>query len=391
MTWPVVELSSVAEVKLGRQRSPQNHTGPSMRPYLRAANVGWSGLLLDDVKQMNFTDDEMRVFRLQSGDLLLNEASGSPKEVGKPAIWSDEIANCAFQNTLLRVRPTTRIEPRYLLHYFSQQARSGAFARGSRGVGISHLGREALSKWPIPLPNLAEQRRIASILDHAAQLRAKRQLVRQRVQTLLDNALSISLVDTTTTLVELGDIALVKGGKRLPKGALYSDTPTSHPYIRVLDFERGQINTKDIKYIDDETHRQIVSYVVHPQDVVISIAGSIGQIAEIPQELDGANLTENAARIMPKQSASYRPAWLAAALRSARLQRQIESYIGQVTIGKLALYRIEKLRLDLPSVKAQDSYLSSANAIRTLYSATMTEPFVELFTSLQSRAFRGEL
>ncbi|CQD22472.1 restriction modification system DNA specificity subunit [Mycobacterium lentiflavum] len=174
MTAPVVPLASIAEVKLGRQRSPQNHTGPTMRKYLRAANVGWSGLLLDDVKLMNFSDVEMATFRLQPGDILLNEASGSPTEVGKPAIWNGEIENCAFQNTLLRVRPGPAADPQYLLQYFRYQAATAAFARGSRGVGINHLGREALAKWPVPLPPLDAQRRIAAILNQATALEAKR-------------------------------------------------------------------------------------------------------------------------------------------------------------------------------------------------------------------------
>jgi len=97
-----------------------------MRPYVRAANVSWSGLRLDDVKTMNFTDSEMDTYRLQPGDLLLGEASGSPREVGKPVLWRGEIADCAFQNTLIRVRPKGP-DPEYLLHYFRHQALSGKF------------------------------------------------------------------------------------------------------------------------------------------------------------------------------------------------------------------------------------------------------------------------
>jgi type I restriction enzyme S subunit len=50
--WQVRALTDIADVRLGRQRSPKNHSGAQMRPYVRAANVGWSGLLLDDVKTM---------------------------------------------------------------------------------------------------------------------------------------------------------------------------------------------------------------------------------------------------------------------------------------------------------------------------------------------------
>src|ERR1700722_17982699 len=91
--WSLHRLSDIAEVRLGRQRSPKNHIGDQMRPYLRAANVGWSGLLLDDVKKMNFTDAEMKTYRLLPGDIVLSEASGSPGEVGKPALWNAEITD----------------------------------------------------------------------------------------------------------------------------------------------------------------------------------------------------------------------------------------------------------------------------------------------------------
>ena len=54
---------------------------------MRAANVTWNGLSLEDVKEMNFSEREVETFRLVPGDILLSEASGSPSEVGKPAIW----------------------------------------------------------------------------------------------------------------------------------------------------------------------------------------------------------------------------------------------------------------------------------------------------------------
>jgi len=163
-TWRWDQLADVADVRLGRQRSPKVHTGDSMRPYLRAANITWSGLDLTDVKVMNFTDSEMTTYRLLPGDLLLSEASGSAGEVGKPAIWSGEIAECAFQNTLLRVRPRM-VDPRYLFHYFRYQALTGRFVPESRGVGINHLGRTRLANWKVPVAPWHEQLRIVHFVE----------------------------------------------------------------------------------------------------------------------------------------------------------------------------------------------------------------------------------
>ncbi|WP_432069111.1 restriction endonuclease subunit S [Streptomyces sp. AA1529] len=162
--WVRASLSDMASVRLGRQRSPKNHEGESMRPYLRAANVGWEGLQLDDVKKMNFSDEEAETYRLHTGDIVLNEASGSVSEVGKPAIWKGEIDNCCFQNTLIRVRCEAG-EPRFFLHLLRFEAMRGSFGRSARGVGVRHLGAAALAQWPISVPPAPEQRRIADALE----------------------------------------------------------------------------------------------------------------------------------------------------------------------------------------------------------------------------------
>ena len=57
-------IGDIAEVQLGRQRSPQHHAGPARRPYLRSANVTWDGISLDDVKEMNFGDADFKTFKL---------------------------------------------------------------------------------------------------------------------------------------------------------------------------------------------------------------------------------------------------------------------------------------------------------------------------------------
>jgi restriction endonuclease S subunit len=62
-----------------------------------------------------------------------------------------------------------------------------------------------------------------------------------------------------------------------------------------------------------------------------------------------------------------------------------------VTIGKLALFKIEKLKLSLPPLDEQDRFLSKLATLRTLSQSARSHFEDELFASLQSRAFRGEL
>lgn len=137
-----------------------------MRKYLRAANVTWSGLALSDVKEMNFDSSDFTRFRLKYGDILLNEASGSQYEVGKPAIWRDELPDCCIQNTLIRVRPLAPLSD-FLYFHFYWNAISGTFGKAAKGIGIYHLGRELISEWIILLPPLAEQEEIINRIQEA--------------------------------------------------------------------------------------------------------------------------------------------------------------------------------------------------------------------------------
>ena len=93
------------------------------------------------------------------------------------------------------------------------------------------------------------------------------------------------------------DIATVKGGKRLPKGVGFSPCRTAHAYIRVTDMKNHSINTDDLKYISEEVFLQIKNYTISKDDLYVTIAGTIGVTGEVPTELDGMNLTENAVKI----------------------------------------------------------------------------------------------
>lgn len=136
-----------------------------MCPYIRAANITWHGIDVSDVKEMDFTAREQETYRLRRGDILLSEASGSASEVGKPAVWQDEVPGACFQNTVIRVRATDPRDVPYLYWSFVNDALNGNFAEQSRGTGIHHLGGKKMEDWPMAIPPLAEQRRIITAIE----------------------------------------------------------------------------------------------------------------------------------------------------------------------------------------------------------------------------------
>src|SRR5580698_8876307 len=79
--WARITIGDAGEVRLGRQRSPKNRSASFPTKYIRAGNITWSGLDLSDVLDMDFRPGELESYRLQPGDVVLSEASGSPAEV----------------------------------------------------------------------------------------------------------------------------------------------------------------------------------------------------------------------------------------------------------------------------------------------------------------------
>lgn len=298
--WEWTRLDDVAEVRLGRQRSPKNHTGSQMRPYLRAANVGWQGLRLDDVKTMNFTDEEAKIYRLKYGDIVVAEASGSPGEVGKPALWRDEIEGCCLQNTLIRVRSLGAIEPSYLLHLIRGEALRGAFAEKSRGVGIHHLGSARLAEWPIPVPPLAEQRSIVASLEvHHSHLDVGTEilrLIRHKLSELkkLLLARTFDLDDARSRgwpIRRLGEVVLVASGNT-PRGLsehLGAEMDSSVPFYKVgdMNISEGRTLLSSRTYLPSDSASQLGIRVRPAGTVLIPKRG--GSIATNKKRIMGTS------------------------------------------------------------------------------------------------------
>ena len=152
--------------------------------------------------------------------------------------------------------------------------------------------------------------------------------------------------------VRIGDVAEVRGGKRLPKGASVQDAPTAYPYLRVVDFGENGINRFNIKFIEEQVHEQISRYKISDQDIYISIAGTIGRVGVVPEDLSGANLTENAAKITTI-SKRIDKRFLMYFLRGPSGQSAIRNQTGGTSQPKLALYRIEEIRFPCPSLRTQ--------------------------------------
>ena len=148
----------------------------------------------------------------------------------------------------------------------------------------------------------------------------------------------------------LGTIAAVLGGKRIPAGRKLTECNTGHVYIRVSDMTDGGVSTDRLLYVPEDIYPSISRYIINKTDVFITVAGTIGRVGKIPDELDGANLTENADRLV---LAGVNQDWLIKVLQSGLIQEQIAAATTQVGQPKLAIARIERFLIPLPPLAEQ--------------------------------------
>lgn len=156
---------------------------------------------------------------------------------------------------------------------------------------------------------------------------------------------------------ELSSISEIKSGKRLPKGSLVTSSKTPYPYIRVIDMNMGYLNLSDIMYVPENVQPMISKYIISKNDIYISVAGTLGLVGKIPEELDGANLTENANRITEIQCNRD---YLMYYMMSPLIQNVIEA---ERTIGaqpKLALQRIRDFYIVLPGDNREQTAIAAA-------------------------------
>lgn len=163
--------------------------------------------------------------------------------------------------------------------------------------------------------------------------------------------------------VKLGDVATVKGGKRLPKGTNLITTPNSHPYIRVRDLNNQstlELND-DFEYVDDETQKTISRYIVEAGDIVLSIVGTIGLVAIIGESLHKANLTENCVKLTQLDGVDRD--YLYYFLKSGLGQAEIAKGTVGAVQAKLPIKNIQDIDVVLPDISTQQKISSILRSI----------------------------
>jgi type I restriction enzyme, S subunit len=169
---PLRLLGEIADIRSGLTKGRKTKGAVSEHPFLRAANIRAGTLDLGEVKTIPATDAESERFRLEAGDVLMVEGSGSVRRLGQGWIWEGQVDDCLHQNHVFRARPAQDIiDPRFPAWFLiTQEARSYYLRNAKTTAGLSTINRSQVAALPVPTPSLDEQARAVETFGKASRL-----------------------------------------------------------------------------------------------------------------------------------------------------------------------------------------------------------------------------
>ena len=160
--WIAGKIKNRYTVTLGKMLQPTKKAeSDKWCLYLRAANVTWSGVSLDDRKLMWFSPSERLSLSLMSNDLLVSEGG----DVGRSCILNEDLKGCYFQNSINRIRSSEKSSTKFLYYWIITIKEAGLIDIVCNKSTIAHFTAEKVNETPMIFPPLPEQEKIAGFLD----------------------------------------------------------------------------------------------------------------------------------------------------------------------------------------------------------------------------------
>ncbi|MEO8197833.1 MAG: restriction endonuclease subunit S [Thermoanaerobaculia bacterium] len=387
---PTVALDSVAEIERRVVEASAIQDGTR---YVGLENIVTGGEFVD-------------LREVQGGELASSKFSFSPRHVlfGKLRPYLAKVARPQFHGVcstdILPILPGPSLSRDYLSH-FLLLPESVAWANSrATGANLPRLSPRILAGMQLPLPPLPEQRRIAEVLDRAEALRTKRRAALGELDTLTQSIFIEMFGDASRVqwpLMTIAGIAAASPGaiRTGPFGSQLLHSEFVDQGIAVLGIDnvvQNRFQWSERRFITESKYQELKRYTVRPGDVLITIMGTCGRCAVVPEEIPLSVNTKHLCcvtldqkKCLPLFLQSY---FLHHPIARDYLSRKVK---GAIMEG-LNMGVIREMPVPLAPLKLQREYARRLAAIGSLHGSadSALAGLDALFASLQHRAFRGE-
>jgi type I restriction enzyme S subunit len=391
---------------------------------------------------------DARKYLLSPGDILVSRAGS----VGTSYVVK-ECPRAIFASYLIRFRPLPPISSEYIGYFLKSPQYWDAIAEETAGIAIPNVNASKLKKLVIPLAPVEEQKRIVAKLE---QLLSKVNVVRVRLirvkeimkrfrQSVLSAACSGSLTEVcrvkdraegnashllkrirqsfekegashggqaaapTEGIHELSkeqvpeswDVAPLKWlcvpGRPITYGILKPgpDQSDGIPYIRVADFHKNCLEQSKIRKTTRTIAAQYERSSLRAGDVLLSIRGTVGRVCQVPNSLEGSNITQDTARISVHPEIC--PEYIEIYLKCPVAQKTLEKAMKGVAVRGVNIGDVRELQVAIPPkteqeeiVRRTDQLLKMAEGIETRVEIELSRT-EKMSQAILAKAFRGQL
>jgi type I restriction enzyme S subunit len=262
------------------------------------------------------------------------------------------------------------------------------------GAKMPRMVMSEFWEYKLPVPDLAEQRRIAAILDQADALRAKRREALAQLDRLAQSIFVEMFGDPEEPTGQYPQTTLGELCRRVTDGTHQSPTWVSEgiPFLFISNIVNGKINFDTDKYISRETYEELTRRCpIEKGDVLYTTVGSYGNSAVVSGDEEFC-FQRHIAHIKP-DPAKLDSVFCAAMIESPGVRRQVDKVARGVAQKTVNLSDLKALKVFAPDLSVQRLFTQKIANLQRLKDQQLMglAQSDDLFRAIQHRAFRGEL
>ncbi|MFJ3449558.1 restriction endonuclease subunit S [Pseudomonas sichuanensis] len=394
MSWSMVQIGKYAD-KVRTWNPAAGAEGVFQYVDLSSVDKSRKVIDLDNVAEVSSVEAPSRARQLVvTGDVLV--ATVRPNLNGVAVVPAELNGATASTGYCVLRADEKNLHGRYLFYWVQTDSFVEDMMSKATGANYPAVSDKIIKESNIPLPPLPEQKRIAAILDKADAIRRKRQQAIQFADDFLRAVFLDMFGDPVTNpkgwevrpLIELIDPARpITYGILMPG----DDIEGGVPYVRVVDMKDGVVLVDQVRRTTLEIAQQYKRSSLRAGDVLISIRGHVGRLAVVPKELEGANITQDTARLATNSSCSS--LYLYACLENRKMQQEMQRFVKGAAVKGINLTDLKQLRIPVPPIELQKKIERKIELMTTVLTSLEQSSVCLLdgFKSLSQKAFSGQL